>query len=212
VPLKSTVKVGRLVYAGIDNPAPYAWQRFATVAGGRWGAEVQVAPVRPTELGGKLPVVVISGTGTMTMAKPDQKLLADYLRGGGSLIVDPAGGDANFVRSFETFMLQVLPDASFDPAPAGHEVFTGKFEGGEAMAELKARRFVAWSENGGRKLGMRELKIGDRPAVLLFTGDVSSGFLGTNTWGIYGWTPETSEGLMWNALNYLHANKATTRP
>jgi hypothetical protein len=93
----------------------------------------------------------------------------------------------------------------WDVAAADHPVFTGKFNGGVPIKELKPRRFNAQPENNGRKFELREMQINNRPAVLLFTGDVSSGFLGTNTWGIFGYAPETSELLMWNALGYLKA-------
>jgi hypothetical protein len=200
---RKIVTVGRIAFPGNDLPEPGAWQRYSKITTVRWGVDVQAVTLRPSEINVRIPVMYVCGTGTFSLAAPDKKVLAAYLKNGGTLIADPTGGDEAFIKSFQTVIAEILPKTNFEIAPTDHPVFTGQFEGGAAIKELKPRRFNAQPENGGRKFELQELKLEGRPAVLLFTGDISSGFLGTNTWGIFGYSPETSEMLMWNALGYL---------
>jgi hypothetical protein len=51
-----------------------------------------------------------------------------------------------------------------------------------------------------------EYKIKDRVVALVFEADVTSGLLGTNTWGIFGYTSTASEAIMWNSITYALAN------
>ena len=49
------------------------------------------------------------------------------------------------------------------------------------------------------------ISIGGKTRVLFSQWDISSGLLGTNTWGIVGYAPETSETLAANMV--LWANE-----
>jgi hypothetical protein len=90
---------------------------------------------------------------------------------------------------------------------ADHPVLTGKMtEGIQIPTDSLLRKYATSPELRGKKAKVWEYKIKDRVVALVFEADVTSGLLGTNTWGIFGYSASASEAILWNALKWIEAN------
>lgn len=207
-PPGKTLTLGRLEYKGNWNPEPEAWARMGRLAALHHGARLKVQRVEARELDARaMPLVHITGTAAITLPDGDLAALEKYLKDGGFLFIDSAGGSDAFTATMQRNLQRIIPQAKTEPVSANaHPVLTGQVPEGTAIKSLDLRRFCLQPERP-RRPGVLEYKLGNRTVALLFEGDISSGLLGTSTWGIAGYTPKTSEALAWNVLQYATAGK-----
>ena len=66
------------------------------------------------------PILHVAGRGPLRMLPATAPRLAEYVRQGGLILVDPTGGDAALARSVRDLMADAFPDAAFRPLPADH--------------------------------------------------------------------------------------------
>jgi len=66
------------------------------------------------------PVLHVAGRGPLRMLAAAAPRLAEYVRQGGLMLVDPTGGDAALARSARRLLAEAFPEAEFRPLPADH--------------------------------------------------------------------------------------------
>ncbi|MGN6367561.1 MAG: DUF4159 domain-containing protein, partial [Phycisphaerae bacterium] len=203
--------VGRLKYAGNWDPEPGAWGRF----GKKMGVTVRV--VEAGELDPEqVPVVHVTGTGRVAWPAEVREKLAAYVAGGGVLIGDAAGGSAGFGESFSARGDALAGGAKRERVGAEELLFSGEVEGSVKL-DRDSTGFRKSTPEGRRVSGRPEVwgwKKGGRWGVLFSPLDVTSGLLGTTTWGISGYLPGTAEGVVRDMLVVLKQEKerAATGP
>jgi hypothetical protein len=150
----------------------------------------------------KFKLAHLTGTTHVTFTEADVQGLKAYLDGGGLLFIDAAGGNTDFGASCRELLKQVYPKAALEPLSADHPIYTGSVPGGTKLdvqfrkyANLKLQRRVSTAAIDG-------LVVGGRTRVLFSRWDICSGFLGSNTCGIMGYAPATSEAIAQNILMY----------
>lgn len=97
------------------------------------------------------PILHVAGRGPVRMLPATAPRLAEYVRQGGLILIDPAGGDAALVRSVRDLLSDAFPDAEFRPLPADHP-----------LARTVHRVDPA-------ALGLEVLQVGCRASVVLAT-------------------------------------------
>ncbi len=197
-----TVPVQSIRYAGGNcNPEPGGWARF-----GRWFIDqtslaVDVLPtdIRAVDIHAG-PVAVLTGNEAVDFGRMDLHALGDFVRGGGTLLIDATGGDPGFVKSVREGL---LPAAFGGARPTGmpldHPILAGT---GSCMTPLPKPRL--------RKYATEQLGISNPPGVQYLTYgsgtvvvsdlDVSTALLASGTYGILGYTPDYADGLYKNAV------------
>jgi hypothetical protein len=87
--------------------------------------------------------------------------------------------------------------------PPDHPIYTGAMTDGAKLDQTEFRKF------GNLRLqhrvtspALESIVTAGRTRVIFSDWDVASGFLGTNTWGIMGYAPATSEILGRNIILY----------
>jgi hypothetical protein len=201
--VEKSVGVARLSYSGNDDPEPGAWGRFVKLMKNE-GVEVSVVKAGCGELDVKKEKVVhMTGTGRFTLKEEDVKALRKFLDAGGMLFADAAGGSKEFDESMMVLMKGMYPEEKVVEFAGNHPIFTGTMKGGKAIGEVEFRRY------GSLMLGKRVtvpamsgIVVGGKTKVVYSKWDVSSGFLGTHTWGIVGYGPGTAEEIGRNVLAY----------
>jgi hypothetical protein len=203
-PSTLTLTVARLDYAGNADPEPAAWKRFATDARLRFAGTVNVTPTRIDQLDvAKTPIAHMTGTARFQLTTLESQKLAEFLNKGGVLLADAAGGSDAFAESFKLVLMRLFPQADLQALPPDSPVYTGAFPGGAPLKSLERRLFAESKDINMRPMAILELKINGRPAVLFSQCDLTAGINGLRAWGIFGYNPETSTALTWNALLYL---------
>ncbi len=103
----ATIAVARLKHSANCDPEPLAWQRLAIMAGNSLGIKLDVTePMDITKLdAAKWPAAHMTGTGELKLTADESAAMKKYLAGGGTLIVDSAGGDKTFSASVEKDIL-----------------------------------------------------------------------------------------------------------
>jgi hypothetical protein len=205
-----TIEVARVDYAGNSDPEPGAWERFARLARADFRTEAKVQIVKIADLDAKkFPLAHLTGTTKITFSAGDAAGLKAYVDAGGLLFIDAAGGNADFAASAQDLVKQMYPTEKLTQLPPDHPIFMGSMADGVKVETTEFRKFGTMQLKRRVTLPeISEIVSNGRTRVLFSRWDICSGFLGTNTWGIVGYSPATSEALGRNIL--LYAANSTT--
>ena len=120
-----------------------------------------------------------------------------FVDGGGTLVVDAAGGNTEFAAAAETELKAVFP-ALPDVLPEDHGVYSA----GAKLTTAAFRRFgrIRLGENKGLRL--RGLDVAGHTRVFYSPEDLTEGMVGEPVDGVYGYTPEVATQLMANIACY----------
>lgn len=194
------VKLARLQYAGEWDPEPYAWTRFANVFQRQTGYALDVSCVRVQDLQpGAFPIAHLTGVYDYAFSPSDIVAIRRYVAAGGMLLIDPAGGPGAFERSFRDVLLpSAFPGAVPQVIAPEHPLLAAVSPGMTDLSKPKFRR-SAIDVFGPRAGHLMEIHYG-RGHVIFSSLDLTSGLLGTHTWGILGYSPDYSQPLVQNLI------------
>ncbi len=229
-----TVKVARLRYdtaggkKGNYDPEPLAWTRFARLMARDTKTKVDVAgPMPIAELaasGAKL--AVLCGTDRIVPSDDDVKALQQFLRNGGLLLLEAAGGawakgrsgQRAFHESAEVLTGRIAAGLPDDLVPrkrirrltVNSPLFQQK---GFETKKVSFRRFTRV------KVGIRErvpllkvlLDAKNDPLILLSGEDLTAALAGSASHEVHGYTPTSAFEIMRNIV-VSKATKAPARP
>ena len=210
-----TVRMARLRYRGNDDPEPLAYERFARLMGHRRKTKVEiVGPIAIPELSAaatKLAVLV--GTASFSLTDAEVAALAKFIRDGGTLFFDAAGGDPGgedprgFVKSVEALAPRLFPQERLGLLASSSALYRMK---GMQIEKVRWRRATMRKLAGIRRPLLRAVMVDERPAVILSREDISGALLGCGAYSAYGYHPGTMRNpgpafrLMRNIILYAH--------
>jgi hypothetical protein len=215
-----TMNVARLEYNEFYDPEPGGWRRFANLMHNTRALDLAVKPVKLGE--GKLTkdfqLAHLTGTYHFKLSDAQRKELKDFVAGGGTLLVDAAGGAVEFKESAESELLAVFGDAAkslAQPLPLEHRVYS---VGGDKLTHAAyrqyARRLLSSGMNTPR---LRGIEINNRTGVFYSPEDLSVGLVGMSIDGVYGYESDYANDLMENVTlialgGAVPPKVATTKP
>ncbi len=199
-----TIEVARVDHVGNADPEPGAWRRMAKLAQADFHTELKIVNVKWTDLDAKhYKIAHITGTRKFTLNDRDLKALQTYLSNGGMLFADAAGGSEAFATSMLELMQTLYPKNPPAQLPPDHEIIKGSMSDGEDASEVEFRKYALLQFHQRRtNPRLDAITVNGRVTVLFSPYDLTSGLLGTNTWGIIGYAPDSSEALVRNILLY----------
>ncbi len=202
-----SVNVGLLKFTGNWNPEPGAWKRMAKLAAAKFQTRVKVSSVTPQTLQGSgIKVLDLTGTGKASFSSADIAAIRKFLNGGGMLYANAAGGNLSFSDSVQHLIRKLYPNTPLVSLPSQCSIYQGKFPGGINAEHATYRIYYT------RKMGFKStpqllgVKKNGRWVVIFSQDDITSGLLGTNTWGILGYAPKSAINLTRNVLCYAAAH------
>ncbi|NNM85260.1 MAG: DUF4159 domain-containing protein [Phycisphaerales bacterium] len=203
-----SLTIAQVQYHGNWNPEPGAWPRMAQIASSAFATRLVNQNVAVDKLNAAAtPLAHITGTEKFTFSGEQVAALRHYLNSGGMLLGDAAGGSINFTNSFSHLVSMLYPGKQLDNLPAHCTIYTGKMAGGMPATHVTYRKFYIEREGIHTTPEMLGLKIKGRWVVLFSQDDITSGLLGTNTWGISGYAPASAQALARNIICYAIAHK-----
>ncbi len=210
------IKLARLQYDGNYDPEPGGWQRLSAILQNTCNVQLKILPVKlgSDKLGSGhglgAHIAHLTGTTRFKMDETSRAELKKFVEGGGTLIVDAAGGSVDFADSAEAELTAIFgPDTArqlkrpLPPSTALYNMTNGK------IATFGFRPF-------GEKITphhgpqIKAITIDDRPAVFYSREDLSAGLVGQPVDGLIGYDPVTATSIMRNLI--LFAGIGPTAP
>ena len=188
------VTMARLIYGGNWDPEPGAWPRLAAGARRDFKTDLEVVETRVGKLDAKqMALAHMIRTTQFTMNVIDAVALKQYVENGGVLILEAGGGSEAFQKS-AVALVEELNVGKLEMVSADDVLLNGTMADSVKEGTVDYRKF--WLLKEGASTGSRVMgvKVNGRWGVLYFADDMTSGLLGTNTWGILGYAPESATG------------------
>ncbi|MGA2498953.1 MAG: DUF4159 domain-containing protein, partial [Tepidisphaeraceae bacterium] len=196
------IKVARLKYGGNWDPEPGGWRRLDNymVKGHKTDLVIETVELGDGNLArGGYTVADLTGTTPVHFSEKQQAELKEYVDGGGTLVVDAAGGAAEFGLAAEAMLKQLFPAAGDLPMLAtSHPVFSSE----EKIASFEYRNFARKQLGNIKTPRLRGFEVNKRTRVFFSPEDLGAGLVGQEVDGIYGYAPPTALRMMAGMLLY----------
>ncbi len=200
-PAKRSITMGLLKYSGNWNPEPGAWPRLKAFAVREYSTAIHMPAVTPRQLSvKKMPIVHLTGTGNLDFSAVDIAFLRHYVRTGGLLFVDAAGGNTAFTHSFVRLAGAIFPSHPLQRIDANSGLFGGTYPGGVSIEHVTFRKFVRATIGNMKRPHLIGVRWHGRWRIIFSRFDITGGLLGTNTWGIWGYSPASAQTIMRDVL------------
>ena len=201
-----SIKVARLIVDDDSDPEPGGWRRLANVMKNASLATVAAEPVRAG--GGKLRgYKVAHWTGTRKVKLPEKARaeIIEFVNGGGTLLVDAAGGSPRFAESAFDVLLEMFGGEAArkqlaQPLPPTHPLYKLP---GVPIDQFAYRDYARGRATG--KLNVPHLaavEVAGRSAVFFSREDLSAGLMASPVDGVIGYAPDTATAIVRNVLVY----------
>jgi len=214
--IKPTVqlKLARLQLGDNPDPEPGGWPRLAAILH-NWGIlDLNVQNVKPDDsnLAG-FKIAHLTGTTRFTLNDAQRHQLKAFVNGGGTLIVDAAGGNAEFADSAEAELAAIFGGSAADLGtvlPPDSPVYQ---IAGAQIALFRYRPFTKNKVTGHLDAPrIRGITVGSRIGVFYSREDLTAGLVGQPVDGIIGYTPDSATALMRNIVLYAAQIKNVPAP
>jgi hypothetical protein len=195
-----TVRVARLKYAGNWDPEPGAWPRYQRWFQRQTGYVLDVRDIAIKELRPETaPVAHLTGTSRYSPTPAEVEAIKRYVLSGGVLLVDVTGGGNGFGEQLQSDLFRAaFPDQSSRVIYPNHPLLSPGGSGMEDLGRPRLRQYAV--DLLGTRAGLPEEIAAGRGHVLFTSLDLTSGLLGTNTWGILGYESNYAQDLLKNVV------------
>lgn len=210
-PPTRTITMARIRYGGNWDPEPAAWPRFSRYMQWETGWKIDVQPTPAQELDtNTFQLAHLTGSTRDLPSDTDIVHIRKYVQEGGVLLVDICGGSTDFYTAFnDKWLPAIFPGVEAQPLDPTDPLLTGKLDrmAPSASDVSKPRlRPYAVEKIGNTGMRIRSFDFG-KGRVIYSTIDLTTGLLGTNTWGILGFTPEWSQAFCKNVVLWAVKNR-----
>jgi hypothetical protein len=194
-----TSSIAQLKYPGNYNPEPAGLPRFAKLFLKDTSVQLNVIDADPLELDPqKILLAHLTGLGPVPYNGLQWKALHDYVNKGGILLVDATNASPAFMKSMLLdFWPHAFPQSQPRDMPLDDPILRGTAPG-MTPVNLRLRPYRT-EQDGTTTAPLQSFTLG-KGTVLFSPIDLTTGFLGTNTWGVNGYEPDTVYNLVRNVL------------
>lgn len=198
VTAERTVRLARLEYPGNWDPEPGGWRRLANVLRNQRKIDVQVETKKLGEPLDGFAVAHLTGTDALTVEPAAVEALRKFVDGGGTLLVDAAGGSGAFATSVEAMLNDLIPGSKLELLPPESPILLDDKSAKLEIAYRPAARKVLGTLAGESRL--QGLKSGERVAVIYSKEDLSNALVGASTDSVVGYEPATATAIVGGAV------------
>jgi len=216
-PRETPIRIARLKYdSGKQSPrdwdaAAVCWRKYAPYAKHITGCELKEDPpvtLAKDELDG-IRLLHITGRGAPKLSDEERAALKQFVKDGGTVLVDAYAGSAEFAAGAKAELEEVF--GQLKPLPADHLLAEGRFDGGEDLSsgirfKLPARQMLRRRGEDSRGQKLLVAFEGKRPAVIYSEFDLASAMAGINNFRAPGYKPGSARKIVGNLLAYVMAD------
>ena len=202
----TTLTIDRIQYNGNDDPEPGGWRRINAVLHNADHVDLKLRRTTADKLSGKS-IAHMTGTGPFKLNSAQIAGIKTFLGGGGTLVVDAAGGNAEFVDSAEQMLKSVFgieADQLSAPLPPTHPLYST----GGPLGDVSYREYARQTLGKLRVPQLRGIEQNGRLVCIFSREDLSVGMVGEAVDGIIGYSPMTATNLMRKIILYATGTKA----
>lgn len=207
VAVRDEVTAARVRHEGRFNPEPFFRSQLVGVARNELGIALSLETRDAGEIGdADIAFLTTTGENSDPLSDGQASAIRKYLRNGGTLWLDAAGGSAAAIQTAQTMARDILPDARLAPLPGNHPVITGVLDDkgrlvrGYDNYRIRYRTFTLQTMKPTSRPRLQALFLDDRPAIIFSEEDLTSGVAGLRHWGIFGYDVPSSRQLILNGL------------
>ncbi len=203
-PAASTVRITKVRYDGNCDPELAALTHFAQWMHRHNATDVTISEIALDELAADAHprLVVMTGVEAHMLTTRELRAIETYIRAGGTILVETAGGVGEFSRSVERQLSEQL-GARTGPL-ARHAIVTGKGVRGAGDC-----RSVAYTPSAALRFGagehrprLRGLALDGDIRVIFSHEDLTHALLGRPVWGVCGYDTDSARRLLRNIVAY----------
>jgi hypothetical protein len=205
IPATRSLSAARITYDGNWDPEPGAWRNMAAMKHNLDKIDLKLEMVN---LGsGKLnpgayPLATLTGTSRVKFTDAQWTELKNYVNAGGTVLIDAAGGSAEFAGAMESGLSTAFGSAANslqNPVDSSDPIYPPGLLDRPIFRAYAARVLLGES----RSPRLRVIKINNRNAVIFSREDLTNGLVGSDVDGIVGYTPEAATRIVSNIVNSL---------
>jgi len=199
-PPARTVTLARLKHAGNFDPEPLAYERFARLMGDQTRIKIEVLEpidIRDLAASGAM-LAAMTGTGPLTLTKEEQEAIKAFVAGGGTILVDAAGGDETFAESAEGLLKKIFGSYALRRLASTSSLYKLK---GYEIPKVRYRKKTSKRLGGTRQGAVMAVLINrTRPAVFFSPEDITAGLVGYPSFTVDGYHPDSAFQLARNVV------------
>ena len=195
--------VARLQYSGNWDPSREPGQDSHDISGGKPVGRFSRRRCRRRSSSSAIFLSHLTGTTSDPPGDADAAALRQFVADGGTLFVDCCGGSPSFDAAIKSSWLPAIcPNGSTRFLPDDDPIYTGKIpnltQESDDLRRILLRPYAAQVSKPANT-HLMEIRSG-KGRVIYTEIDLTTGLLGTNTWGITGYSPAYAEALLKNVI------------
>ncbi len=208
---RRSVRIARVSHAGADDPEPMAAERFARLMGHRTQTRVHLLAITSAKdlPAAKADLALLTGVGELRLGPEERAGLSKFVRNGGIVLIDAAGGDKTFAGSARSLLREMF----------GRDVLRGRLAADHDLYQLSGAkvRKVAYRRQTDRRLGgldkpnLYGIAFNGGGAVYFSPEDITFALLGVPASTADGYKSESAYALLRN-VTLQAIDAATTQP
>ena len=193
----ATMMVAKLQYGANDDPEPAALQRWGRDFFAHTSIRPNIVTIDVSKLTAAVaPMAVLTGTSAVDWKADQIKAIHDYVGGGGLLVIDAAGGSVPFVQSARDGLVgKAFEDEPLANMKSNDSLLTATYPG---MTPVRLRLRAYLSEKLGQPSEPLQQLSAGRGRIVFSDYDLTTALLGTATYAIDGYTPQSATSLLDN--------------
>jgi hypothetical protein len=198
----ATWRVARLQIGPNPDPEPASWRRLTVVMHNDRHVDLSIETVDLSAAGADIDpqckLAVLTGTGQLALSDTARQAIAKFLAGGGTLLVDAAGGNTEFAASAEHELATMIPNQPMELLPDDHPILSvdGK------PVPIAYRPFARAVVGESKSARIKGITVDGRTAMFFSAEDLTAGLGHVNSDGIIGYEPETATKLVEGIVDY----------
>ena len=193
---EETVKVARLKFNGNWDPEPLAYERFGRLLLEKTGVKVELDSIAIDGLAAAgVKVALLTGTGDLRLTEKETHALRQFVDGGGTLVVDAAGGEKKFGESAWKALKGAFPAGTLAKMKASDPLFA--VDEDSKIESFRYRKKTALRMRSGEPVLMASAGAG---RVIFSYEDITAALVGFPSSTCDGYDPETAYAIMRNVV------------
>ena len=197
---KRQITLVRLKHEANCDPEPLAYERFSRLVAR--DANVTLKVVGPVAVGklaeADAKIAAMTGTQKLELSASQIQALKAFVSGGGTLVVDAAGGSAAFADSAREILERAFAPRRLRPLASSAKVFQ---LAGHQITKVKYRRRTRMRLAATHAPVLRGILLnGNRVGVYFSKEDLTAGLVGYSCYTIDGYAPDSAYEILRNIV------------